>query len=511
MTSNSQVIIQDVRAEFEKMLAYVTDEQARRASADTTERGLFKMLIEMGLKLLTLFFAMRSENASRETLKTREGKELYYHRDTKRRYVSIFGELELMRPYFYRKGQGGQIPLDAALSLGEDCYSDLVREVNDHLGVYGAYHKAGDILERLLGWKLSTRAIQANLGEDAADVSDYYAQKPAVEASREAEILVMQADGKGIPMILEETQPDKVRLGKGEKHGRKKEALVTSLYTIAPLIRTPEQVVASYYDKISLSRPSRPQNKHLWATLDGKDAALTRLAPQVQARRGPHIQHTIALCDGCESLQVRIVKYFPDFTLILDFIHANEYLWKVANALFGETNEQRFDWMRARTLQLLSGETKKLIAEFRTLANQPKISKNKRTQLITTAKYFERNLPFMAYPIYLANGWPIASGVIEGACRHFVKDRCELSGMRWLQSGAEHLLRLRAVAENNDWDDYQSYRKQQRHQRLYSSLPITSEPVEAQSLALPHSSYATVAEPLAPNKSSPYSQMPLAV
>lgn len=230
MTSNSQVIIQDVRAEFEKMLAYVTDEQARTATADATERGLFKMLMQMGLKLLTLFFAMRSENASRETLQTREGKELYYHRDTKRRYVSIFGELQLRRPYFYRKGQGGQIPLDAALSLGEDCYSDLVREVNDHLGVYGAYHKAGDILERLLGWKLSTRAIQANLGEDAADVSEYYAQKPAVEASREAKILVIQADGKGIPMILEESPTNKVRLGKGEKHGHKKEALVTSLY-----------------------------------------------------------------------------------------------------------------------------------------------------------------------------------------------------------------------------------------------------------------------------------------
>ena len=152
--------------------------------------------------------------------------------------------------------------------------------------------------------------------------------------------------------------------------------------------------------------------------------------------------------------------------LILDFIHANEYLWKVANALFGETNDQRFDWMRSQTLQLLSGKTKPLIRELRALAKQPKISKRKRTQLIKTANYFERNLPFMDYPTYLSNGWPIASGVIEGACRHFVKDRCELSGMRWLQSGAENLLRLRAIAENNDWDDYHAYRKQQRHQRL---------------------------------------------
>lgn len=518
MTSNSQVIIQDIRTDFEKMLDYVTGERGRTATADATERGLFKMLIRMGLKLLTLFFVMRSQSAKRESLKTVDGSELRYHRDTKRRYVSIFGKLCFERPYFYRKGKAGQTPLDAELSLGDDCYSDLVREVSDYLGVYGVYHKSSEILERLLGLKISTRALQTNLGEDAAEVLKYYAQKPAPAAGSEAEILVVQADGKGIPMILEEVQldgersqtTDKVRLGKGEKQGRKKEATVTSLYSIEAFPRTPEQVVASYYDKINLSRPVKPQNKHLWATLDGKDAALSRLVEQVQARLGEHIQHTIALCDGCPALQARLVKYLPDFTLILDFIHANEYLWKVANVLLGETNPQRFTWMKNQTLLLLSGKTKQLIAKFRRLAKQPKVRKSQRAQLLATANYFQRNLPFMDYPTYLSNGWPIASGVIEGACRHFVKDRCELSGMRWLQSGAENLLHLRAIAENHDWDDYQIYRKQQRHLRLYGSPANNLVPVEAQSLSSPSTAQSTVLEPLRSRKSSAYLQMPLA-
>jgi hypothetical protein len=511
MTSNSQVIIQDIREDFENMLEYVIGEQARTATADATERGLFKMLIEMGLKLLTLFFVMRSQNASRRTLKTANGNALNYHRDTKRRYVSIFGSLSFARPYFYRKGKDGQTPLDAELGLGADCYSDLVREVSDYLGVYEVYHKACDILERLLGLSLSTRIIQTNLGEDATDVSDYYAQKPAPAANSEAEILVIQADGKGIPMILEETKTEPVRLGKGEKYGCKKEAIVTCVYSIEAFTRSPEQVVASYYDKISLAEPSKPQNKHLWATLDGKDAALSRLAEQVQSRLGGHIQHKIALCDGCKSLQTRIAKYFPDFIQVLDFIHANEYLWKAANALFGETNDQRFEWMKTHTLQLLSGKTKRLIAEFRSLAKLPKISKRKRAQLFQTANYFERNLPFMNYPTYLAMGCPIASGVIEGACRHFVKDRCELSGMRWLQSGAENLLRLRAVAENNDWDDYHLYRKLQRHSRLYGSWHHRSAPIETQALSLQHASCAPAIEPLLSKNSSAYLHMPLAV
>jgi len=509
MTFNSQEIIQDIRKDFETMLEYVMGEQAQTATADATERGLFKMMIAMGLKLLNLFFVMRSQNASRETLKTVEGSELHYHRDTGRYYVSIFGKLRFLRPYFYRKGQKGRAPLDAELSLGDDCYSDLVREVSDYLGVNGVYHKSCEILERLLGLNLSTRVLQTNLREDAAAVEAYYAQKPALAASSEAEILIIQADGKGIPMILEETQPNKVRLGKGEKHGRKKEAIVTSVYTIEAFIRTPEQVAASYYDKISLAKPPKPRNKHLWATLDGKDAALRRLAKQVQVRHGSHIQHAVALCDGCQALQTRLARYFSDFILILDFIHANEYLWKVANALFGETNEQRFAWMKAHTLQLLSGQARQLITEFRTLAKQPKMSKRKRTALLTTANYFERNLPFMDYPTYLSKGWPIASGVIEGACRHFVKDRCELSGMRWLQCGAENLLRLRAVAENNDWDDYHAYRKQQRHQRLYGSLQECGQSIEAQSLAPHHTSLSSPLS-LEPNQSHAYPLRPLA-
>ncbi len=218
--------------------------------------------------------------------------------------------------------------------------------------------------------------------------------------------------------------------------------------------------------------------------LDGKDVALDRLAKQVAPRQGRHILHKVALCDGCEALQSRIEARFSDFNLILDFIHPNEYLWKVANKLLGETNEQRIEWVAARTLQMPSGKTEQIIAEFRSLAQDDQCTSAQREKLTKTANYFERNLPYMDYPTYLAKGWPIASGVIEGACRHFVKDRFELSGMRWTQHGAENLLWLRAVAENEDWDAYHDFRKLQRHTRLYD-IPFPSQgTLEVQALAL---------------------------
>jgi hypothetical protein len=505
MTSNSQAIIHDIRAEFEKMINFVTGEPARTATADQIERGLFKLLIRLGAKLLTLFFVIRSQACSRDTLPTPAGQKLYYQHDVKRDYFSIFGKVTVGRPYFYKTGVGGQNPLDAELSLGDDCYSDLVREVSGYLGVYGVYHKTADILERLLELHLSTRVVAENITEDAADVETYYAQKPPPLPVAEAEILVIQADGKGVPMILDTPVDASPRLGKGEKHGHKKEAVVTTVYTIAATPRTPQSVVASFFDpKPAMSRKSAdsprstPQNKHVWATLDGKDTALARLAKQVALRQGNHILHHVALCDGCEALQSRLATHFPQFTQVLDFIHADEYLWDVATSLLGEANDQRTPWMAEHTLQMLSGQTAQLITDFRERAQATTTTASQRAQLVKTANYFERNLPYMDYPTYLARGWPIASGVIEGACRHFVKDRCELSGMRWNQAGAENLLHLRAVAENDDWDAYHDFRKRQRHARLYRT-PAPSQPA-LEFLALDEATVATTDFPGVPGR-----------
>jgi hypothetical protein len=421
------------------VLDFVTGAEAQVATADRIERGLFRRLLDLGAKLLLLFFIIRAQNCSREPLSKKDGQELPYHEERKRTYFSVFGKIPFWRPYFYKSGVG-EAPLDAELSLGSDRYSDFLREMSEYLAVYVAYGKDADLLKRFFDLQLSTRVIQQIIDADAVDVEAFYAQKPPPSPAEEAEILVIQADGKG------------------EKRGRKKEAIVTTVYTTLCAPGTPEDVVASLFhqDQSSDIRkdtpdPSKPRNKHIWATLDGKDVALDRLMKQVAPRHGSHIHHKIALCDGCEALQSRIEARFPNFTLILDFIHPNEDLWEVADGLLGETNEQRTAWVAEKTLHMLSGETEQIISEFRHLAQGANCSSTQREKLTKTANYFERNLPYMDYPTYLAKGWPIASGVIEGACRHFVKDRFELSGMRWTQAGAENLLHLRAVAENDDW------------------------------------------------------------
>ena len=486
--SQTDHIVQELHAEFESMLSYVKD--SHTASADQVERGLFKRLLDLGARLMLLFFALRSESARRDAYRTASGERLPYWAEHRRQYFSIFGKLAFWRPYFYRPGLGGASPLDQALALGTDCYSDLLRELAEYLGVGSPYAKVAACFARLLGLPLSTQAISDLVAEDACDVEAFYAQQSAPPAASEAAILVLQADGKGVPMVRQTPAAPKVRLGKGDKHSHKKEAVVTGLYTIAPHPRTPVEVVASLFHPPADPAPAAPkrpgpQHKRLWATLAGKDAALDRLLAQVARRDGPHIQHRVALTDGAEALQERVQQRFPSFSLVLDFIHADEKLWHVANSLFGETAAQRTPWVEAQTLNLLSGRTMQVIDALRRLADAAETTASQQTVLTQVANYFARNAPYMHYDQYLADGWPIASGVIEGACRHLVKDRCELSGMRWTQAGVENLLRLRAVAENDNWAAYQHFHQQQRHQRLYG-LPLpTQDSLENQALFSP--------------------------
>jgi hypothetical protein len=147
---------------------------------------MFKLLLAMGAKLLMLFFVMRSDACSGDPIQRASGAILPYEQDTKRICYSIFGKVPLYRTYFYKKGVGGETPLDAALGLGEDGYSDLLRDVSDYLGVYNVYHKSGDILARLLGLKLLTGAIESNIADDAVDVESYYAHKPPPKPAEEA-------------------------------------------------------------------------------------------------------------------------------------------------------------------------------------------------------------------------------------------------------------------------------------------------------------------------------------
>ena len=473
MSANSDEILQQVRAEFEDLLGSVINPVGETApTADVMERSLLRVLLNLGRSMMRLYFVHQAHKHAPESVQDAQGKSLPYHAEKMRSYFSVFGKVCFARRYYYRNGRG-VFPLDAALNLPAKGTSDLVREWRQRISVYDPYNKVGEILSELLGPRFSTRALAEDVAEDACLVEDYYEQTEPPQPDNAAKILVVQADGKGVPMVVSSPEAPAVRLGKGQKTGHKKEAVVSGVYTIAACVRTPQAVVESLFEKTpgKPERParSRPHNKRLWATLEGKDAALQFAHKQVQQQEGAHIEHRVALTDGAEALQQRVEKAFPAFTLVLDIIHAIEYLWKAANALLGENAPERTAWVKARALQMLQGEADALIADLRDLSQEPTCKAEAKRTLLKVAGYYERNRAYMHYDQYLSRGWPIATGVIEGACGHLVKDRCELSGMRWSQAGAEALLHLRCVAENGDWVAFHAYRRDQRHRTLYGN------------------------------------------
>lgn len=474
MSAHSQEIVQQVRNEFEGMLAFVLEASPKTVpDADCMERSLFQRLFALGCLLLKLYFAQQNQLFAPQTVVGKDQKTVPWHSDKERCYLSIFGPVRFARRYYYCKGEGCY-PLDAVLNLPESGASDMLREWREKLCAYIPYPTTVQTLQDLLKHPVSTRQLQEDVQEDAKQVAAYYAQADPPKPQPDASVLVLQADGKGVPLCQETQAAQKVRKSKGEKTSRKKEAIVTAVYTRAPNVRTPQEVIASLFEgEKTLQTRSEPVNKRLFATLEGKTAALAFTATQVQEQQGAHIRYQVALTDGAQALQERVLAQFPDFTLVLDCIHAIEYLWKAANALLGEKAAERTDWVKLRASWMLSGQTELLIGDLTSLATTTDEATNK--TLLSVAAYYERNRAYMHYDYYLAVGWPIGTGVIEGACRHLVKDRCEQSGMRWTQAGAEALLQLRCVAENGDWEAFHAYRRAQRQETLYGKA-LRSEP-----------------------------------
>ena len=489
MSSNSVRIVHQLHRDFQELVEYVSGKEAQTQTAYDVELTLFRRLLKLGAQLLRLFFVHRAAVRPDEPVYAPDGKRLKYQSLRRTTYYSVFGKVRFKRHYFHVPGQEGFCPLDAELSLPPRCYSDLLRDWAEYCITDESYDESIRVLKRILTLSISKRALEIGVEDDAADVNAFYEQKPVPPLDAEGSILVAQADGKGVPMVRTEPANQPARLGKGEKRTKKKEAVVTGIYTIQPHLRTPEQVVKALLhdidgdeenEAVTTSRPQRPTpvGKELRATLDGKDIAFERLTKRVAQREGAYIRHRVALTDGDDALQRRVSNGLSRFTLVLDIIHSSEYLWDAANALLGETHPDRTTWVEKHLLCVLSGKTADVIHALKREVQNPALSSYQRKAVNTTIGYYQRNLPYMQYDQYLARGWPIGTGVVEGACGHLVKDRMERSGMRWIKSGAQAVLDLRAVRINEDWDDYHNFRRQQQHQRLYGDYAAVPPPSE---------------------------------
>jgi hypothetical protein len=383
---------------------------------------------------------------------------------------TIFGPVEIHRMGYSRDGAPSIYPLDQTLALPARSFSYELQRRLVKVAVQNPFHESVETIADLTGVSVSKRSLEEILRDAAQDFAAFY-QQCAPEPADGA-ILVAAVDGKGIPMVKPGGAQPPVRLTKGQKANRKRMATVAAVFTRAPWVRTAEQVVESLF-RIPRQTPAdgqippRPENKRVWASLlKGKTAVIGEVAQEMQRRDPEGIKTRVALTDGERALQI-LVEETLGITLILDLLHVLEKLWKAAYVFHAEGSLEAELWVLDRTLRILFGEVSQVVKGIRQSVTKRKLFGVKRKTLCGVADYLYRNRARMRYGEYLAQGWPIASGPVEGACKNLIKDRMERSGMRWTEQMAEAIVQLRAIYLSGDFDRYWSFHIEKDQQRLH--------------------------------------------
>jgi hypothetical protein len=462
---------------FQALTGYAGQAAAEGRRIDEVERELFRRLLEVGRALLAAFAAAHGkgdEGPAHTDAAGRAWRRLA--RPRRRRYVSVFGELALERfVYGTREGQKVRaVPLDRRLGLPAGQFSYVVEDRAQRMCLKGSFREAAGSLASLLGLRPGVRSLERMNRQVAGHAEPFRRQQPAPPASAEGDLLVVTADGKGVPMRRPPGAPRPPRRpGKGQKAAKKRMAYVGAVYSVAPFARRAGEVVGEVRRREPPRRRPAPEHKRLWAEMTpagqqgaGRAALFARLAGEVAARDPCRRKRVVCLLDGERWLWEQQRATFPEAVGVLDLFHVLERLWQVAHCFHPEGSRAAERFVAGRLRRLLGGGAAGVIAGLRRRRGRPGLSAHKRQVLRGAVGYLENNREHLRYDEYLRAGYPIGSGVAEGACRHLVKDRMEQAGMRWTVPGARAMLALRAIYLNGDWEGFLDHRIREEQAEL---------------------------------------------
>ena len=402
-----------------------------------------------------------------------DGAVLSHRRLGARSLTAVFGTVEIVRMGYSRPGAPSIFPLDQALALPARSFSYELQRRLVKAAVQNPFLESVQTIAELTGVSVSKRSLEEILPDAAQDFDAFYRQRSPETAT--GSILIAAVDCKGIPMVKPDGAQPTSRLAKGQKSNKKRMATVAAVFTRAPCVRTPLQVIESLFPTRrrtpgDMPTPPRPENKRVWASLlKGKTTVIQEVAEEMQ-RRDPSASKTrVALTDGERALQIRVEKKL-NVTLILDLMHVLEKLWKAAYVFHPEGSLEADLWVLDRALRILFGEVGQVVKGIRQSITKRNLFGAKLKTLLQVTGYLYRNRARMRYDEYLAKGWPIASGPVEGACKNLIKDRMERSGMRWTEQMAEALVQLRAIYLSGDFDCYWQFHIEQDQRRLFPAV-----------------------------------------
>ena len=490
-------VYQPAREQFEALLVTLHAPKTHEMTQDQLEQLLLTEQRELMRLCLQGHLDERSTGVVGVPVVAADGRTHPHDRAQRRQIGTVFGTVTLSRTGFGLCGLRSLHPLDAALNLPPTHHSHTVERFVAESASKESFDEVITTLDTYTGAKVAKRQAEEITRRVARDFNAFYEQERAVSPEHAAEtgnVLVLTADGKGVPMIKRDLRPAtkaaalarqprlEHRLSKGEKKGFKRMATVAAVYTIENWKRTPAEIVGELEAKPREVEPRpRPEDKRVWASLAQPPEEIIAQAFEEAERRDPEkTKEWIALSDGNElQLGLFLVgaeHYKVKLTIILDLIHVLEYLWRAARVFYKEGDKRAEAWVSKRLLAILEGRSSHVAAGIRRRATLLKLSPPARTAVDKCADYLLKYRDFLHYDEYLAAGYPIATGVIEGACRYLVKDRMELTGARWSLAGAEAVLQLRALRASNDFAPYWEFHLEQEQKRHHKKLYADGQP-----------------------------------
>lgn len=484
--------VAEARAELGALERWIVEAANEGVAAHEVERGLFDGVLRLGATLFDAFLKLVGPGDLGATATLDDGRVVpRLEEPHARRLLTVFGPFLLSRcVYAQRDGQKIELaPTDQRLQLPESELSYLLQEWDQLLGIEHAFGKVRDTLASVLRLKQSVDTLERHNRQMAEPILDFHESRPPAQQSADAELLVVTEDNKGIPMVRPPAaQPVGAHRSKGEKANKKQMACLGCVYSVDRQPRTPDELLASLFRDPDRphAKPPAAQQKRYWAELTqsydgvevrGQELVFAHLSDEIKRRRRPR-QVLVHLCDGQKSLETDRRDYLPadaHTVDILDLMHALPRLWEAAHVFHAEGSPQASALVRERLRELLNGRVASVVRSLRYLGTARHIRGADRKRLHRACAYLKANQHRMRYDDYLRKGYPIATGVIEGACRHVIKDRMERAGMRWQVPGAQAMLHLRAVSASGDWQTYQQFRIRSENQRLYPNKRALNE------------------------------------
>lgn len=403
-----------------------------------------------------------------------------------RELSTVIGTVRVTRCALRSPGRPNCYPADQVLGLPHERHSLGVRRLAVLEAVRGSYDAAMEAITRCCGKVVGKRQIEHLVWAAAVDVAAFYAARVPAPQSADM-LLVLSVDGKGIVMrpghLREATRKAaerakrtfRTRLATGERSGRKRMATLAAVYDADPAMRRPHDIIAPPGGR-STERTQHPgpeaQAKWLTGSVEhNPEHVIAAAFEQAQSRDPQHQRCWVVLVDGArhqlDLIQAEARRRGVTIHIVLDLVHVIEKLWAASRCFHDPCDPAAEDWIAVKTVRILHGCAQRAADEIRADGDRRKLTGDQRTAADKAAQYLNNNADFIHYDQALAAGWPIASGVIEGAARHLIADRLDITGSRWSVPGAEALLILRAVISNDDFPAYWRYHVAAERQRLY--------------------------------------------